>query len=247
MAETALMGMAGQGAQEAQAASPEGEHAAGSSESRSREAQPSGSAPGTEQPAEAAAEDLIAEFESLIQGKFKDIFEARMQEQRGQPEAVQKLLQRLSEKYGVEAGDLGALSRAVEGEQAAPSTQGAGKVYDTWLRQAQEAKELYPAFSMEEALREPRFRALLRGGADVRTAYEAVNVQRIIPAAMALAAKVVEGKLASSMAAASARPGENAALSRAASVVKADVSKLSRAQIEDVSRRVARGERISFG
>ena len=216
-------------------------------------------APETDNTAAAQTQtDANAEFEDLIKGKYKAAFDARMQETiKGrlknvkqaelQLQAAQPVLQHLAEKYGVEPGDYEALSKAVAGDQARSQEQGPGKLYDTWLQQEQETKTLYPAFSMDEALRDPKFRALLRGGADVRTAYEAVNVQRIIPAAMAVAARVVEEKLARSIASTAARPDENAALSRAASLTKTDVAKLSRADMEDFSRRVARGERISFG
>jgi len=203
-------------------------------------------------------ENLQTEFETLIRGKYKQPFDRRMQEAikgrlknaketEAALQAAQPVLRHLAQQYGVAEGDMEGLLQAVTGQQGAKPEEGAGKLYDIWLRQEQETRNLYPAFSMEDALRDSRFRALLRGGADVRTAYEAVNVQRIIPAAMALAAKMVEERVARRMAAAGARPDENAMGNRAAGLVKADVSRLSRSDIEDVSRRVARGERISFG
>lgn len=209
-----------------------------------------------EAPVQAA--DLQAEFEALIKGKYKQAYDARMQDtiarrlkharqQQERLDAAEPLLQHLAQQHGVAADDLEGLSRAVMGTQEEAPSQEAGKLYDTWLRQEQQTKELYPAFSMQEALGDPRFQALLRGGADVRTAYEAANLERIIPAAMAVTAKVVAGRIARGIASTAARPDENAMGSRAAALVRPDVSKFSKSDMDEVARRVARGERVSFG
>ena len=72
-----------------------------------------------------AQPDRNAEFEKLIKGEYKDLYDARVQntvQQRlkGQKETVDKFnaltptLELLAKKYGVDAGDIDALGKAIE-------------------------------------------------------------------------------------------------------------------------------------
>jgi hypothetical protein len=81
----------------------------------------------------------------------------------------------------------------------------------------------------------------------VRTAYELTHKDEIIAGAMQFTAKTVEKKIADKIAANGARPTENGLNSQSASLTKSDVSQLSKADILDIQRKVARGEKISFG
>ena len=81
----------------------------------------------------------------------------------------------------------------------------------------------------------------------VRTAYEVIHKDEIIPAAMHMTAKTVEQKLTNKIIAGGARPSENGNSSQGASVTKSDVSQLTKADRAEIARRVARGEKISFG
>ena len=121
------------------------------------------------------------------------------------------------------------------------------KLYATWMQQAESAKAVYPTFDMETEMGNPRFVDLLRNNIDVRTAYEVLHKDEIIPAAMQFAAKTVEQKIAKNIATNGARPNENGMSSQSAAVVKSDVSKLTKYDIDEVARRVARGERVTFG
>lgn len=94
---------------------------------------PEGDGNGTEEGQDAAAgekpTDKSAEFERMIKGDYKDAFDTRvqgiidgrfrdfktMQEQLGK---LQPVLQLLSGRYGVDASDVDALSRAVEEDDA---------------------------------------------------------------------------------------------------------------------------------
>ena len=66
-------------------------------------------------------------------------------------------------------------------------------------------------------------------------------------AAMQFTAKTVESKIAKKIAAQGARPAENGMSSGSAALVKSDVSKLNKKDLAEIQRRVANGERISFG
>lgn len=241
--------------------------------------------------------DPAAEFEKLIKGQYKQQYDARVQDTMRQRlkgkdsqiadlttkhKAVEPILELLGRRYGVDTGDIAALSRAIEADdsyfESAAEEHGmsvdqyrkfrsierenaelrkavqdrkdreqADRLYAQWNTQAQEAKGMYPGLDLKTELQNPKFLDLLRSNIDVKTAYEVIHKDEIIPAAMHIAAKNVESKLAKKIASGGSRPVENGAGSGSAAVVKSDVSKLSRNDIDEVMRRVARGERVTFG
>ena len=73
--------------------------------------------------------DREAEFEKLIKGEYKDLYDSRMQDTiqkrlKGQKETVEKYealaptLETLAKKYGVDASDIKALNKAIEEDDA---------------------------------------------------------------------------------------------------------------------------------
>ena len=122
----------------------------------------------------------------------------------------------------------------------------ANKVYAQWMEQAESTKAIYPSFDLRAEMQNPRFADLLRSNIDVRTAYEVIHKDEIIPAAMHFTAKQVEQKITNKIIANGARPAENGNSSQSASVVKSDVSQLSKADRQEIIRRVQRGEIIKF-
>jgi hypothetical protein len=239
------------------------------------------------------APDRNAEFEALIKGEYKDLYDARMQDTiqkrlKGQKETVDKynalqpVLEILGKKHGVDATDIEALTKAIEEDDSyfedeaiergmsvqqlkevkkmerenaelkaqmeeAQRQENGKKLYAAWMQQADEAKKVYPSFDLRTEMNNQKFVDLLRSNIDVRTAYEVVHKDEIIPAAMQFTAKTVEQKLTNKIMANGARPSENGMSSQSAAVTKSDVSKLTKYDIDEVSRRVARGERVTFG
>lgn len=121
------------------------------------------------------------------------------------------------------------------------------QLYAQWMDQAEKAKTVYPSFDLRAEMGNPKFLDLLRANIDVRTAYEVIHKDDIIPAAMQFTAKTVEQKLTNKIIAGGARPSENGISSQSAAQVKSDVSQLTKADLAEIARRVARGEKISFG
>ena len=237
--------------------------------------------------------DREAEFNKLIKGEYKDLYDAKMQNTiqkrlKGTKETVEKyealspMLELLGKKYGVDPSDAAALSAAIEEddsywedealERGIPVEQlkeirkmerenadlkrqmeeienkkKAGELYSSWMRQADSLKAIYPSFDLEAEMRNPQFVDLLRVPTiDVRTAYEVVHKDEILPAAMQFAAKTAEQKVTAKIAANGARPAENGMASQSASVHERDVSQLSRDQILEIQRRIAQGERVDL-
>lgn len=236
--------------------------------------------------------DRNKEFEKLIKGEYKDLYDAKMQDTiqrrlKSTRETVEKYealtptLEMLAKKYGVDAADINALNQAIEEDdsyyeeealekgitvqqlkeirkmerenselrrqmQEKENRENANRLYQKWMEQAQQAKAVYPSFDLSSEMQNPKFIDLLRANIDVRTAYEVLNNDKIIPAAMQFTAKQVEQKLTNKIVANGARPSENGMSSQSASLTKSDVSQLTKADRQEIARRVARGEKIRF-
>jgi hypothetical protein len=256
--------------------------------------QPEETAPAAEVQKETAEPtDLNAEFEALVKGKYKAQYDARMQDTiqkrlKGSKETADKLkavspiLEMMGKKYGVDASDISALTKAIEDDDSyyeaeamerdmsvsqlkaikkverenaqlsrqlkeSQDREKADRLHAVWLQQEQATKQVYPSFNMEAELQNPEFVNLITNNVDVKTAYEVLHRDEIIPAAMQFAAQAVEQNIAKKIAANGVRPSENGMGSQASAVVKSDVSKLTKIDIDEIARRVARGERVTFG
>ena len=249
-------------------------------------------APPPEEPKQTATPDRNAEFEKLIKGEYKDLYDARMQNAiRGRLKATEDTVNRfnaltptlelLAEKYGVDANDVEALNKAIEEDESffqdealekgmtvqqlkefrkmqrenadlkrqmsdQQTKERAEMLYASWVDQGEKTRTVYPSFDLKAEMENPRFVDLLRNNIDVRTAYEVLHKDEIIPAAMQFTAKTVEQKLTNKIIAGGQRPTENGMNSQGAAVVKSDVSQLSKADRQEIIRRVQRGEKIRF-
>ena len=219
-----------------------------------------------------AAADRAARFESLIKGEYKDLYDKRVQDTiqkrlKGSAGIVQKYrelspaLELLGRRYGVDATDPEALRRAIqedapasgdEEESKAPEQtetlrqERARRQLSDWLRQAEVTKTRYPSFDLQQEARDPRFRSLLRSGVPLQTAFEVLHQQEILPAAMAYSARRAEERMADSVIAGQLRPAEGAMGGQSPVLSKRDVKCLTRAERDEIDRRVARGEKIRF-
>lgn len=139
--------------------------------------------------------------------------------------------------------ELGELRRE---KQDADMRRKADEDVSRWMAQEKEARAVFPNLSLKEEVQNPQFLSLLKSGVDVQTAYFAVHSRELVPQAMAYTAKTVERNIASGIASGRSRPAENGTQSAASAVVKSDVTQLTKADREEIARRVARGEKIRF-
>ena len=236
------------------------------------------------------AVDRNAEFEKLIKGEYKDLYDQRMQDTirkrlKGNEDIVNKYnelsptIEMLFSKYGVK--DIAGLNKAIEDDDSYYESEAmekgmtveqlkefkrmqkdnenlrkvvserekqekASQQYGEWMRQADDTKNVYAAFNLQTELQNQKFVDLLNSGIDVRTAYEVIHKDEIIPAAMQFAATKVEEQLTNKILSNSKRPSEGGMKSGSAAVIKSDVSQLSKADREEIIRRVQRGEKIRF-
>lgn len=236
--------------------------------------------------------DRSAAFEAMIKGEFKDLYDARVKDTvqrrlRGTREQVERLqsltpmLTVLGQRYGVDPGDVEALSSAVDADESylireaekkgiSPDTlretwrlereatnlrrqmddykaeQETRRIYGEWQQQGEQCKMLYPNFDLETELQNEDFCRLLRNRVNVQTAYEVIHKDEIIPAAMQVAAQQAAEKVTAAVRANAARPAENGSKGSAASVGKIDVANMTNEQMDDIRKRVLRGERITL-
>ena len=157
------------------------------------------------------------------------------------------------ERSGIASGNLSDESSGRDSEERTDPdsrTDSTGEALDTaalrrahgWAAEAHEVARLYPDFDLRSEIADPRFRSLLRGGAGVRDAYEVVHRDELLPAAMRSAALSAVNKLTDSIAAGTVRPAENGV--SAALPYACGVGDMTRAERDELARRVAHGERI---
>ena len=107
-------------------------------------------------------------------------------------------------------------------------------------------KEAYGDFDISAEMKNADFVDLLRRGVPMKAAYEVVNRDKIIANAMHYTADKVKEQVTNNIKARGSRPAENGLTSQAASATKTDVSNLTREGLNDIMKRVARGEKITF-
>ena len=242
--------------------------------------------------AKPAETDRNAQFEALIKGEYKDLYDAKVQDtirtrlsKNEQTVAryneLSPVLGLLADKYGVDANDVKALRKAIEDDetfyedeamekglsvaqvkemrkmqrenaelraqmQQQQNREQAERLYAAWMQESEAVKQVYPNFDLRTELQNENFRSLLRSNVPVKTAFEVIHKDEILSAGMQYTAKRVEEKLANNVRAGGRRPAEGAMGGQNAVITKSDVSKLTKADRDEIDRRVARGEKIRF-
>lgn len=179
-------------------------------------------ASGGEAPAAGEQED----FETLIKGRYKEQFDAR----------VHRILD----------GRLRGLRRENEQLRRAQVQR-----LDTERRafaklEAQEAeiRAIYPDFDWKREVCNPVFGRLIEAGVDARTAYEVVHQRELLHKAMAYSAKRAARQAAQTVASGRRRVQENGR--GGAAISRSDPRELDSRQLADIRKRVLDGEKIRF-
>lgn len=236
--------------------------------------------------------DKSAAFENLIKGEYKDEFDKRTKKildkrfktaraAEEQLANVSPVLDLLSQRYGVDASDMGALTKAVQDDDAMYENialelgvdnstakefvklkaensrleraeserkrqEEADKVYAQWAKEADATAAIYPGFDIQQELENESFSKLIKNGVDVKTAFEVVHKDEILPAAMQFASQKAEANVVNAIAANANRPAENGIANNSAAISAVDVNKLTPQQIEEYKAAAQRGEHITF-
>lgn len=122
------------------------------------------------------------------------------------------------------------------------------KFFGELSMKAAETKNLYPDFDLGSELENnEEFRGMVLGAKiHPTTAYQAVHFNDIVPSLAQTAAQKQQEATVNNIKARNSRPTENGISSSAGVIVKNDPSKLTNSDIDDLIKRVNRGEKISF-
>lgn len=133
-----------------------------------------------------------------------------------------------------------------EAAQKAQTEANAQRLYTQWMQEGEQVKAVYANFDLDTEMADPQFQALLKSGVNIKTAFEVLHKDELIPAAMQMTAKAVQQKLTNDIAARGRRPAENGLSGTANVHAKADVGKMSKQERAKLIERAARGERIEL-
>lgn len=115
-----------------------------------------------------------------------------------------------------------------------------------WDREAEQLKAQYPDFNMAEVLANPEVEKMMRSGVSMTNAYRSAYFDHILKQQQAATARQVEQGVVNRMRQRNARPGENGTRPGGAVQTKIDVSHMSRKEMEEMEKRVMRGEVITL-
>lgn len=133
------------------------------------------------------------------------------------------------------------ISEAFQNEQARQAR------YAEWEADASELQEAFPAFDLGlEIEHNEQFKQLLDSGVDVRTAFLTSHMDEILNGANAYAQKTATANVVNTIQQRAARPMEGALNHAPAIQRKSDPSSLSNEDLDEINRRVAAGEIVSF-
>ena len=238
------------------------------------------------------AEDIDAEFEELIKGKYKQQFDGRVrgilqnrfknaQDAKDTAAKWQDATATLAAMYGIDGTDPEALKNAIERDDGLFSAQAETKgltpeqyrenlrlrmdaqrgrnmqeqmrieaekqqTFQRWEAEAAELSEALPNFDLSYELENEAFIGGLNRGLSVREAFYVAHMDEILAGSNAAAEAQATQQAVDNFKQRAARPAENGASHKPAIVRKTDPSKFTDEDMDEVVRRVRRGERIEF-
>ncbi|NLZ45646.1 MAG: hypothetical protein GX896_03035 [Clostridiales bacterium] len=123
------------------------------------------------------------------------------------------------------------------------------KALDTafqWQEQAEQLRQRVPDFDIAQEVANPQFAKMLQSGVDVETAFRAIHMESILGGAMEKTAQSVAEKIARGRELVSRRPSEIGTTSHTGVLAKVNVKELTPRERQDIAKRAAGGETISF-
>lgn len=120
------------------------------------------------------------------------------------------------------------------------------QAWNKLVMESEQVKQLYPSFDLASEMENPKFGRLVAHGVDARTAYEVIHRDEIQAATMQFTAQKTAEKISNAVMSNNNRVTENGIGQTQAAETKLDPSKLTKAQREEIRKRVSRGEKITF-
>lgn len=190
------------------------------------------------------ANDLVALTEAVRNGAVKDdAYYEKLAIEKGVSTRTARELDKLESqnKHLTEQQQMIQQMERQRAQQARIAELQAG-----WDREAEQLKAQYPDFNMAEVLANPEVEKMMRSGVSMTNAYRSAYFDHILKRQQAATARQVEQGVVNRMQQRNARPGENGTRPGGAVQTKIDVSHMSRKEMEEMEKRVMRGEVITL-
>lgn len=190
------------------------------------------------------ANDLVALTEAVRNGAVKDdAYYEKLAMEKGVSTRTARELDKLESqnKHLTEQQQMIQQMERQRAQQARIAELQAG-----WDREAEQLKAQYPDFNMAEVLANPEVEKMMRSGVSMTNAYRSAYFDHILKQQQAATAKQVEQGVVNRMQQRNARPGENGTRPGGAVQTKINVSHMSRKEMEEMEKRVMRGEVITL-
>lgn len=190
------------------------------------------------------ANDLVALTEAVRNGAVKDdAYYEKLAMEKGVSTKTARELDKLESqnKHLTEQQQMIQQMERQRAQQARIAELQAG-----WDREAEQLKAQYPDFNMVEVLANPEVEKMMRSGVSMTNAYRSAYFDHILKQQQAATARQVEQGVVNRMQQRNARPGENGTRPGGAVQTKIDVSHMSRKEMEEMEKRVMRGEVITL-
>lgn len=190
------------------------------------------------------ANDLVALTEAVRNGAVKDdAYYEKLAMEKGVSTRTARELDKLESqnKHLTEQQQMIQQMERQRAQQALIAELQAG-----WDREAEQLKAQYPDFNMAEVLANPEVEKMMRSGVSMTNAYRSAYFDHILKQQQAATARQVEQGVVNRMQQRNARPGENGTRPGGAVQTKIDVSHMSRKEMEEMEKRVMRGEVITL-
>lgn len=190
------------------------------------------------------ANDLVALTEAVRNGAVKDdAYYEKLAMEKGVSTRTARELDKLESqnKHLTEQQQMIQQMERQRAQQACIAELQAG-----WDREAEQLKAQYPDFNMAEVLANPEVEKMMRSGVSMTNAYRSAYFDHILKQQQAATARQVEQGVVNRMQQRNARPGENGTRPGGAVQTKIDVSHMSRKEMEEMEKRVMRGEVITL-
>ena len=190
------------------------------------------------------ANDLVALTEAVRNGAVKDdAYYEKLAMEKGVSTRTARELDKLESqnKHLTEQQQMIQQMERQRAQQARIAELQAG-----WDREAEQLKAQYPDFNMAEVLANPEVEKMMRSGVSMTNAYRSAYFDHILKQQQAATARQVEQGVVNRLQQRNARPGENGTRPGGAVQTKIDVSHMSRREMEEMEKRVMRGEVITL-
>lgn len=114
------------------------------------------------------------------------------------------------------------------------------------MEEAEALRDIYPGFDLDIEMENPDLIDLLKVNIPLKTAFEVIHKDEIMEGAMRYTAQTIQQKTINDIRSRGLRPSENGTRSTASATYKQSVNDLTNDDIDEIIKRVQKGERISF-